>query len=78
VPEAEAGEAAAPLPREERQAYFPEAGGYRATPVYAGELLRTGQRVEGPAIVEEETTTIVVFPGLTLQVPAPDIFVMTP
>jgi N-methylhydantoinase A len=78
APEAEPADARVPRPREERQAYFPEAGGYRPTPVYAGEELRTGQRVEGPAIVEEETTTIVVFPGQTLEVPAPDIFVMTP
>ena len=34
--------------------------------------------IDGPAIVEEETTTIVVFPGSTLRVPAPDIFVMSP
>ncbi len=65
-----------PPPREERAAYFRELGEYRPTAVYAGADLRPGHSVEGPAIVEEETTTIVVFPGATLQVPAPDIFVM--
>ena len=69
----------APLaPTEERFAYFRELGDYRPTPVYPGAILHPGHTVDGPALVEEETTTIVVFPGSTLHVPAPDIFVMSP
>jgi N-methylhydantoinase A len=42
-----------------RPAYF---GTWLDTPVYAGDRLLAGNRVEGPAIIEEVTTTIVVFP----------------
>jgi N-methylhydantoinase A len=38
------------------------------TPVYLGPSLSAGQRVAGPAIVEEPTTTIVVHPGWSLSV----------
>jgi N-methylhydantoinase A len=31
------------------------------TPIYRGEHLRPGARIEGPAIIEEPTTTIVVY-----------------
>jgi N-methylhydantoinase A len=70
--------AASPAPYGERRAYFPELGGDRQTPVYAGSTLRPGHVVTGPAIVQEETTTIVVYPGLRLDVPSPDLFVMSP
>jgi N-methylhydantoinase A len=78
APQASGNGRTLPPPREERAAYFQEFGEYRPTPVYAGVVLQTGQTIDGPAIVEEETTTIVVFPGSMLQVPAPDIFVMRP
>jgi N-methylhydantoinase A len=35
-------------------------GEFKETPVYAGELLRAGHRVRGPAIIEEQTTTVVI------------------
>jgi N-methylhydantoinase A len=44
-----------------RRVYF--AGSFVDTPVYAGERLGPGHRLEGPAIVEERFTTIVVHPG---------------
>lgn len=37
--------------------------GVRDTPVYEGELVAPGTVIEGPAIVEEPTTTLVVDPG---------------
>lgn len=40
------------------------------TPVYAGEDLRPGAVVEGPAIVLEQTTTLVLDPGAHLTVAA--------
>ena len=58
-----------------RPAYFAEFGEYRPTPLFDGNTPR-GALVDGPAIVEEETTTIVVFPGWTLRVPRPDLYVM--
>ena len=46
----------------ERQVYFPEAGGFTATPVYDRYRLAPGARFEGPAVVEEEESTAVVVP----------------
>lgn len=46
-----------------RRAYFESLGGYVETPIYDGALLRRGNTVIGPAIVEDTTTNIVVFPG---------------
>ncbi len=33
------------------------------TPVYRGERIPSGARIEGPAVIEESTTTIVLDPG---------------
>jgi 5-oxoprolinase (ATP-hydrolysing) len=40
------------------------------TPFYERELLRAGDRIEGPAIVEQYDTTTVVPPGLTAEIDA--------
>jgi N-methylhydantoinase A len=66
----------APASVAERPCYFEEYGNYRPTPVFDGQRLEIGDVVEGPAIVEEETTTIVVFPGSTLQLRRADVYVM--
>jgi N-methylhydantoinase A len=52
----------APAPDTTRDCYFADAG-RAATPVYRGEHLRPGARIAGPAIIEEPTTTIVVYAG---------------
>ncbi len=39
-----------------------------ATPVYKGFELTPGTSLEGPAIIEEATTTIVVYPGMTITI----------
>jgi N-methylhydantoinase A len=51
-----------PPPDAHRACYFVETGRVR-TPIYRGETLRPGATLAGPAIVEEPTTTIVVYPG---------------
>ena len=43
-------------------AYFKETG-LRPVPRYDGESLSVGTRVQGPAIIREPTTTMVVYPG---------------
>ena len=43
-----------------RLAYFPEHGGYVATPVYDRYALTPGMHVAGPAIVEERESTLIV------------------
>ena len=41
------------------------------TPVYAGAKLLVGNRVAGPAIIEEITTSSVVFPGWQVRLDKP-------
>lgn len=53
-----------------RSVYFHEVGDFSDATIYAGEALRPGMVVRGPAVVELATTTIVVFPGHTLDVNA--------
>ncbi len=52
----------------ERPVYFDEAGGFVDTPTYAREALLAGNRIQGPALVEEHASTTVVLLGDTLEV----------
>jgi N-methylhydantoinase A len=49
-------------PPETRQAYF-STGDARAVPVFRRSTLQPGMRIEGPAILEEKTSTTVLYPG---------------
>ncbi|CAH1687126.1 N-methylhydantoinase A [Hyphomicrobiales bacterium] len=51
-----------------REVWMPEAGGFVTCPVYSREALATGNRIEGPAIVEQMDTTTVVLPGMKAHV----------
>jgi N-methylhydantoinase A len=46
----------------ERPVFFPEAG-FVTTPIYHRELLGAGARIDGPAVVEEIDSTLLVHPG---------------
>ncbi|MBM4442635.1 MAG: hydantoinase/oxoprolinase family protein [Candidatus Rokubacteria bacterium] len=46
-----------------RQAYYPEAGGWVETTVYDRERLKPGFEFAGPAVIEEEGSTLVVGPA---------------
>ena len=46
-----------------RPAYFPDASGFVATTVYDRYRLRAGDELSGPAVIEEEGSTLVVGPG---------------
>jgi N-methylhydantoinase A len=48
--------------RRRRSAYFKEMGGYIDTPCFGGDLLQPGNVISGPAIIEEEKTTVVIPP----------------
>jgi len=50
-------------PNERRSVSF--AGERIDTPVYRGTCLATGCRIRGPAVIEEDTTTILIDPGAT-------------
>jgi N-methylhydantoinase A len=56
--------------RARRKVYFAEGGKAVATPVYARDELRAGNRISGPALVEEEASTTVLLPGDRLRVDA--------
>lgn len=51
-----------------REAWFPETGGYTETAVYDRYSLAVGTRIDGPAIVEERESTLVVRPGCVCTV----------
>jgi N-methylhydantoinase A len=55
----------APAPRGRREAWF---GGWRKVDVYALDDLKPGQALAGPAIIEAETTTVVINEGDKLSV----------
>jgi len=67
LPEEIAGELKAPVAKRVSKTYF---GGGEAldAPVYVGTDLSPGAKISGPAIIEEPTTTIVVYPGATARV----------
>lgn len=52
----------------QRPAYFPEAEGFVATPVYDRYRLLPGMELSGPAIVEERESTFVIGPDGTASV----------
>src|SRR5205809_1673838 len=56
--------------RKKRDIYWPDLRKHRATPVFDGEKLISGNQVKGPAIVETADTTVVVHPGTTLRLDA--------
>jgi N-methylhydantoinase A len=58
-----------------RPCYFVETGRVE-TPVYRGTDLAPGARIEGPAIVEEPTTTLVVYPGFSAEVSAAGNYIL--
>ncbi len=49
-----------------RPVYFQ--GGFRVTPVYDRSRLQPGVEIEGPAVIEERITTVIVHPGWSMNV----------
>lgn len=60
-----ASNTATPQPTGRRQAYF---GAWHEVDVYAANTLHPGHTIEGPAIVDAETTTVVISHGDRIQV----------
>jgi N-methylhydantoinase A len=54
--------------RGKRPVYFASLGRAVATPAYLRDALRAGNRLRGPALVEEHASTTVVLPGDRLEV----------
>ena len=62
--------ASRPVPKSERAVYLGAAAGLKPIPVYAGASFGTNSAVEGPAIIEEETTTLLLLAGMTARADA--------
>jgi N-methylhydantoinase A/oxoprolinase/acetone carboxylase beta subunit len=54
--------------KSERPVYWPGFKDFKGTPTYTSELLRPGNTIEGPAIVESEYTTLVVPPSMRFSI----------
>jgi N-methylhydantoinase A/oxoprolinase/acetone carboxylase beta subunit len=52
----------------ERPAYWADEKEFRPTPIYAYEMLKPGNRLEGPVILEGEYTTVVVPPAMKFSI----------
>jgi N-methylhydantoinase A len=67
-----AGRAAPPAAAStgKRRVFFKEAGGFRDAPTYNRAALLAGNRVKGPALIEEHASTTVLMPGDTCEVDA--------
>ena len=61
--------------RSRRPAFFD--GRFADTPVYDGDELGCGHEIEGPAIVEERFTTIVIHPGQRSRIDSAGNYVIT-
>jgi len=65
---------AQPTPRGERAIYLDSKRGLQVTPIYDGCVLKPGQAIEGPALVEERNTTLLLGPGDRLEIDATNNF----
>ena len=59
-----------------RPMIFTANGAAQATPVFAGAKLGAGDRITGPAVIEEVTTTIVIEPGWTAELHSSGVYVL--
>jgi len=60
-----------------REMIFTADGIPHETPVYEGALLGAGDRITGPAVIQEVTTTIVIEPGWMAELDASAVYVVT-
>ncbi len=59
----------------EREAYWEKLGGFHKTNIYQWDLLKAGDILEGPAVIESENTTAVIEPDWTFKM-APELYGM--
>jgi N-methylhydantoinase A len=57
-----------PAPKEHRQVFFAEAGGFVECPIHDRYALGAGASFAGPAVVEELDSTVVVHPGFGVEI----------
>ena len=52
----------------ERKVHFQEAGNFIDCPIYERELLKGGNRVQGPAVIEQPDSTVLIPPSFRVEV----------
>ncbi len=72
-----AGKGAESALKGQRDMVFSADGTAQSTPVYDGAALGAGDTLDGPAVIEEVTTTIVVEPGWTVTLHDTGTYVLT-
>ncbi len=55
-------------PHAERKVYDPIGGDFLTTPIYTGEQLSSGDRIDGPAVIQYATTTLALCSGQRAEV----------
>ena len=63
--------------KRKRQVYFKQLEGFAETPCYDGDLLKPGNVINSPAIIEERKTTVVIPPGVEVMVDPYDNYFAT-
>ncbi|MBI2177402.1 MAG: hydantoinase/oxoprolinase family protein [Candidatus Tectomicrobia bacterium] len=61
----------------ERRVHFQETGDFLPSPIYERALLRAGNRLEGPAVVEQADSTILIPPSFFAEVDARGRLILT-
>jgi N-methylhydantoinase A len=74
--EADSGGDASAALKGRRSAYVAERDAFAQVPVYDGHRMRCGHRIEGPALVEQQTTAIVISAGYDCVVDTLGSFVL--
>lgn len=63
LPELDSGRGELSAPKEHRRVLLDTTVGWQDTPIYDYAVLRAGDKLEGPAVIEAPTTTVAVPPG---------------
>ena len=70
LPRSESGGDAEAARKGSREVYFDEAGDFTTTPIFDRALLEGGAAIDGPAVIEQIDTTVLVPPGASARVDA--------
>ena len=65
-----------PVPYEQRSVHLDMQSGSRMLPVYDGNLMRPGHALQGPALIDESNTTILIGAGDRLEIDASNNFLI--
>jgi N-methylhydantoinase A len=66
-----------PDPETSRRVFFDAESEWTPTPIYPGATVHPGVALEGPAIIEEPDTTVVVYPGWSCRLDEDHIYHLT-